>query len=381
MTKGKGKKKEKTFWYRGTYFDYPTLFLILFLFLFGLVMVMSASYYQGRVLYDDSTYYFKRQAIFGVLGLLVMYLVSHIQYQVLKNWSLIIMLGTILLLGLVYVVGSASHGSTRWINLGFISFQPSEIAKLSLIIYTAHVVTAKAGRLKTVWGTIGTLIVPIIALGLIGAENLSTAIACGIIVGCIWFVVNPKLLYIVIVILLALAVFILLFNMASYRSTRIQVWKDPASMDEGYQTMQALYAIGSGGWFGRGLGQSIQKMGYIPEAHNDMIFSVICEEMGIVGGIAIMIVFAMLIWRFRFIAEGAPDRFGALLVVGSIAHIAFQVILNISVVTNTLPNTGVTLPFVSYGGTSLIFLMVEMGIVLSVSRQIVPISMTEEVRS
>ncbi|MBR3539366.1 MAG: cell division protein FtsW [Eubacterium sp.] len=370
-------KKRRNFFYRGTYFDYPSLFLVLFLFFFGLVMVMSVSSYQGRVDFDDSLYYFKRQLLFGTGGLAAMWFVSHMRYQFLKNWSLVICVGTILLLGLVYVVGSASHGSTRWINLGFISFQPSEIAKMSLIIYTAHICTARSGYLKTVLGAIVAMLLPMIAIVMIAIENLSTAIVCGVIVVTIWFVATPKKWHMLLVLGAAVAFFIIFLNMASYRGGRIDAWLHPETSADGYQTMQALYAIGSGGLFGRGLGQSIQKMGFIPEAHNDMVFSVVCEELGIVGGIMIILVFGMLLWRFRFIAEGAPDRFGALLVVGVIAHIAFQVILNICVVTNTLPNTGCALPFISYGGSSLAFLMVEMGIVFSVSRQIVPLSKTE----
>jgi len=373
------KKKQKNFFYRGTYFDYPSLFLILFLFMFGLIMVMSVSSYQGSVEFDDSTYFFKRQLIFGSGGLLAMWFVSHIRYQYLKNWSLVICVGSMLLLILVFVVGSASHGSTRWINLGFISFQPSEIAKLALIIYTAHICTAKSAYLRSIVGTLIVMILPLICIILIAIENLSTAIVCGVIVIAIWFVATPKKWHLAIVLAVAAAGFFVFLNMASYRGGRIDAWLHPETSPDGYQTMQALYAIGSGGLFGRGLGQSIQKMGFIPEAHNDMIFSVICEELGIVGGMAIILVFGMLLWRFRFIAEGAPDRFGALMVVGIIAHIAFQVILNICVVTNTLPNTGCALPFISYGGSSLAFLMVEMGLVLSVSRQIVPISRQEEV--
>ena len=144
--------------------------------------------------------------------------------------------------------------------------------------------------------------------------------------------------------------------------------------ENGYQTMQGLYAIGSGGLFGRGLGQSIQKQGFIPEAQNDMIFSIICEELGILGAVGLIVVFLMLIWRFKFIAEGAPDRYGSLIVVGVMSHIGIQVLINMCVVTNVIPNTGVTLPFISYGGTSLVFLLIEIGIVLSVSRQIEPIS-------
>ena len=264
------KKKQKNFFYRGTYFDYPSLFLILFLFMFGLIMVMSVSSYQGSVEFDDSTYFFKRQLIFGSGGLLAMWFVSHIRYQYLKNWSLVICVGSMLLLILVFVVGSASHGSTRWINLGFISFQPSEIAKLALIIYTAHICTAKSAYLRSIVGTLIVMILPLICIILIAIENLSTAIVCGVIVIAIWFVATPKKWHLAIVLAVAAAGFFVFLNMASYRGGRIEAWLHPETSPDGYQTMQALYAIGSGGLFGRGLGQSIQKMGFIPEAHNDM---------------------------------------------------------------------------------------------------------------
>ncbi len=372
-------RKKKRIFIRGTYFDYPSLFLIIFLLLFGLMMVYSISSYKASVSLDDSAYYLKRQLMFGAGGFAVMLIMSKLRYQILKKWSVVIIIGTILLLLSVFVIGKASNGSTRWINIGFISFQPSEIAKLSLIIYTAYICTEKSGYLKTLLGTIIIMIIPVVCVIIIAVENLSTAVICAVIVIAIWFVSTPKPIYLLFVVL-AGALFLYLFiTLFSYRSDRLDAWKDPEHAANGYQTMQALYAIGSGGLFGRGLGQSVQKLGYIPEAHNDMIFSVVCEELGIIGGAALIIVFVMLLWRFRFIAEGAPDRFGALLVVGVIAHLGFQIILNISVVTNLLPNTGVTLPFISYGGSSLSFLLVELGVVLAVSRQIVPIGNTKEV--
>ncbi len=373
------KRKRKSIFVRGTYFDYPSLFLIVFLLLFGLMMVYSISSYKASVAMDDSAYYFKRQLLFGFVGFLVMLGISKLRYQILMTWSKVIMIATVLLLLSVFVLGKASHGSTRWINIGVISFQPSEIAKLSLIIYTAYVCTSKSGMLKTLFGTIRAMIVPVLVVGVIAVENLSTAVVCAVIVVGIWFVATPKPIYMLFVVLIGVAFLFVFIYFFSYRGDRLEAWRDPENSANGYQTMQALYAIGSGGLFGRGLGQSVQKLGYIPEAHNDMIFSVICEELGIVGGAAIIIVFGMMLWRFRFIAEGAPDRFGALMVVGVIAHLGFQVALNIGVVTNLLPNTGVTLPFISYGGSSLSFLLLEMGVVLAVSRQIVPIGKAKEV--
>ena len=184
--------------------------------------------------------------------------------------------------------------------------------------------------------------------------------------------------HVVVMLVVGVLFVIIMISMQGYRGERIQAWRNPEASSSGFQTLQGLYAIGSGGLFGRGLGQSIQKMGNIPEAQNDMIFSIICEELGIVGAVGLILVFVMLIWRFRFIAEGAPDRYGSLIVIGVISHLAFQVLINMFVVTNLMPNTGVPLPFISYGGTSLVFLLIEMGIVLAVSRQIEPLGSEEE---
>ncbi len=367
------RKRKKTSWFiKGTYFDYPALFLIIFLTAFGLVMVYSASSYKGNLMYGDNFYFLKRQAIFAVLGFFAMMFVSRIRYQKLKKLSRLMLFGEMILLILVFIIGSASHGATRWIGVGPIRFQPSEIAKMVLIIYMAHICTAKTKELHSIKDTVKLLILPVATVVIIAVENLSTAIICFVIVVAVLFVAMPKARYIVAFGVVGAVIAVIGIFTVGYRGDRIEAWLNPETSENGYQTMQSLYAIGSGGLFGRGLGQSIQKMGFLPESHNDMIFSVICEELGVVGAAAVIIVFLMLIWRFRFIAEGAPDRFGGLLVSGVIAHIAIQVIINISVVTNVIPNTGVTLPFISYGGTSLVFLMVEMGLVLAVSRQIRP---------
>ncbi len=364
---------------KGTYFDYPSLFLVLFLAMFGLMMIYSASSYVANSTFGDGAYYLKRQFIFSLMGILGMLALSRYRYQRFKKFVIFIMIAQFLLLVLVMIIGTTTNGSTRWIYLGPIGFQPSEIAKLSLVIYMAAMCSEHPELLKNLPGTGILFSVPIVIIGLIVKEILSTAIICAGIVVCIWIVSTPKLVYLIPVIIVgALAGLALIFG-TGYRSARIDAWLHPETAENGYQTMQALYAIGSGGIFGRGLGQSIQKMGYIPFAQNDMIFSVICEELGLIGGIGLIIVFVMLIWRFRFIAEGAPDRFGSLLVVGVLCHIGIQVLINMAVVTNVIPNTGVPLPFISYGGSSLIFLFFEIGIVLSVSRQIEPAG-TEELR-
>ena len=219
-------------------------------------------------------------------------------------------------------------------------------------------------------------------------NNLSTAIILVGIAYIMLIVANPKPAWIFAVTgvgVVAIVVFLVVFfqttdSASGFRFKRLLAWRNPEAyaQEEGYQTLQALYAIGSGGFFGKGLGMSIQKLGFIPEAQNDMIFSVVCEELGLFGGICIIVLFVIMIWRFMVIANNAPDMFGSMLAVGVLAHIAIQVILNIAVVTNTIPNTGITLPFISYGGTSVIFLMIEMGLVLNVSRNIrVPVPVRE----
>ena len=214
------------------------------------------------------------------------------------------------------------------------------------------------------------MIPPLILTAFIAIENLSTAIICGVIIVAILFVASPKYSHFIVIALFGVVGGALFILTAGYRSDRIDAWLNLETHPKGFQTLQALYAIGSGGIWGKGLGQSIQKMDFIPEAHNDMIFSVICEELGLVGGICLILLFIILIWRLTLIIFNARDLYGALLVVGVLAHVAVQVLINVAVVTNTIPNTGIPLPFISYGGTSLVFLLIEMGIVLSVARQI-----------
>ena len=370
--------KRKPKFSKGTYFDYPALFLTLFLALFGLMMIYSTSSYMANVDYGDAAYYLKRQFIFMVIGLFFMYLLSRYRYQRFKKFALFIVGAQILLLILVLIIGTTTNGSTRWIYIGPIGFQPSELAKLTLIIYTAAICSERPELTKSFKGFGILMIVPAILCGLIVKENLSTAIICAGIVVCIWFVATTKPMLIVPIVILGILAVIIFINLKGYRSARIDAWLHPETAENGYQTMQALYAIGSGGVFGRGLGQSIQKMGYIPFAQNDMIFSVVCEELGLVGAIGLLAVFLMLLWRFKFIADGAPDKFGAFIVIGVLSHIGIQVLINVAVVTNVFPNTGVPLPFISYGGSSLTFLLLEIGIALSVSRQIKPTSIQEQ---
>ena len=273
-------------------------------------------------------------------------------------------------------LGIEANGARRWVDLKVISIQPAEIVKIAVILCMAAILSY---NVKKVNGLISILMVYTLALipaGMIFliTDNFSSALIVAAI-GAIMLIVackNNKGFIALIIILMAIAVVGLLL-LGGFRATRIMVWLNPEqySSKGGFQVLQGLYAIGSGGLFGKGLGQSVQKLGFVPEAQNDMIFTIICEELGLFGGIAVLLLFAFLIWRFMVIANNATDLYGSLVAVGVMAHIAVQVILNVAVVTNTIPNTGVTLPFISYGGTSVVFLLSEMGIVLSVARRTV----------
>lgn len=358
------------FFYKGEYFDYPLLFVTLFLVAFGLVMIYSTSSYTAQLREGNAAYYLIRQGVFALLGMVLMLIVSRLDYRVWKNFSLIYMWGTIALLVAVLAMGVASHGAVRWISIGPFQFQPSEVAKSAIAIYTAHICTIKAARIRE-WKVIGKVaVVPLIAIALIAKENLSTGIICAAIVVVIIFVTSPNVKQFVIIGGIAVGIMGIFLMVASYRLERIDIWLNPEKYDKGYQTLQSLYAIGSGGLFGKGLGQSIQKLGFIPESHNDYIFSVVCEELGLFGAICVIGMFVFLIWRCVVIAFNTQDLFGALMVVGLTTHIAVQVLINIAVVTNSIPPTGVPLPFISYGGTAMIMVLIEMGIVLSVSRHL-----------
>lgn len=364
--------KKRPLWYSGRYFDFPLLGIVLCLVLFGLVMVYSTSSYRADELYGDSTYFAKRQLVFELAALAGMFVVSKIDYRRFARYSKYFLYLAMALLILVYIIGTASHGSTRWIYIGAFGFQPSEFAKLALIVYTADICTRKPRSLNTLKGLFRMMLLPLITIVLIAIENLSTAIICFGIVAIIVFVASPKNWHFVLMGVVGILMCVLFIATAGYRADRIRIWLAPEKYDDGYQTMQSLYAIGSGGFFGRGLGNSIQKMGFIPESHNDMIFSVICEELGLFGAVLVIIMFITLIYRCTVIAINSGDRFGGLIAVGVMAHIAVQVLINISVVTNTIPPTGVPLPFVSYGGSSIFFILLEMGLVLAVARQMKP---------
>lgn len=347
--------------------DYSLLAAVLFLTVFGLITLYSTSTYNGQVRFHDSAYYLKKQLFATALGMVSMYLVSRLDYHVLQKMAVPAYVISLMLSGAVLLVGDAYNGSRRWLSLGPLSFQPAEYAKLAVIMLLAKVVSSRKNNqsFKMITVVMGAVF-PIVAL--VGTNNLSTAIIILGIAVIMIFISNPRYLPFIWIALVGIGLITLFLSMEAYRLERLVVWMDPENHEKGFQTIQGLYAIGSGGVFGKGLGKSMQKLGFVPEAQNDMIFSVICEEMGLVGATGLMLLFGFLIWRFMIISTRAQDLFGALLVSGIMGHIAIQVILNIAVVTNTIPNTGITLPFISYGGTSVLFLLSEMGLALAVSR-------------
>ena len=353
------------------YFDYSLLFIVIFLVCFGLVMIYSTSAYNSQIVNDgDSFYYLKRQAMLAGIGMVLLFVASSVPYTYWKRFTLLAYVGINAMLLLVLVSGVASHGQKRWIALGPIQFQPSEMAKAILIVFLAHLATNRIKQLKTGMGVIKCFLWTLPMIVLVTISNLSTGIILLGITFIILFVASNQYKIFFGVIAGGVSMMVVFLNLAAYRMDRIEAWLNVETSEYAYQTRQALYAIGSGGVFGKGLGRSIQKLSYVPEAHNDMIFSIICEELGLFGAIAIILLFILLLWRCMIIANNAPDLFGALIVVGVMAQIGLQVIINIGVVTNTIPNTGIPLPFISYGGTSVIFLLCEIGLVLSVSRSI-----------
>ena len=379
MGNDKGNRKEGR---RTDYYDYNLLAVVILLVAFGLIILYSTSSYVAEMRFGDDMYFLKRQLLYAVISIAAMIFVSLFDYHILMKLAGLGYVLALILMGLVLSpLGVTRNGARRWLRLG-IQFQPSEIAKIAVIIFIPLVIVSMGRRFKS----IRAMMVPLI-LGLVqglGAylftDNLSTAIIIMAITVVIVFIAHPNTaLFLIGGAVGAAGVAGLVFYLvrtasssATFRIQRILVWLSPEEYSDtgGYQIMQALYALGSGGLFGKGLGNSTQKLGPLPEAQNDMIFSIVCEELGVFGGVLLLVMFGFLLYRLFVIAQNAPDLYGSLMVTGIFGHIALQVILNICVVINLIPTTGVTLPFVSYGGTSLLFLMMEMAIALSVSRRI-----------
>ncbi|QFJ55938.1 FtsW/RodA/SpoVE family cell cycle protein [Pseudobutyrivibrio xylanivorans] len=350
-------------------FDYTLLLLIIFILAFGLVMLYSTSAYAASLKKGDSIYYLRKQLQAALLGFGGMFFSTKIDY---RRWSPFVVpfyLVSVALCFFVNFFGVTINESSRWFAIGPVMFQPSELAKVSVILLIAQIVDRSPKTLKSFSKIllVGALISPI--FGVIVVNNLSTAVIILGIAFVMLFISYPKWKEFILAAVGVFAVGVISINMASYRATRIDAWLHPENHmeDKGYQTLQGLYAIGSGGLFGKGLGGSMQKY-IVPEAQNDMIFSIICEELGVFGVVCIILLYILLLYRLLFIANHAKDMFGSYICIGIMAHIAIQVILNIAVVTNTIPNTGVTLPLISYGGTSVAILLTELGLALSVSK-------------
>lgn len=364
------------------FYDYSLLFCIIFLTAFGLVMIYSASSYMAQIKFENASYFMMRQLKIAAFGLVVAIVISKMDYRWYAKFAVLAYVLSYVLMIATSMFGTWANGKRRWLAIGSISFQPTEFVKIALIVLLAAMIT-QMGKQINQWKAMAMVMgaaLPIAAI--VAANNLSSGIIIVGIAFVMLFVACKKkwpfflcggLGVLTIITAGPLAEVLEKIKLLKpYQLERIHVWLDPEAypLDGGFQVLQGLYAIGSGGLVGKGLGESIQKMGFVPEAQNDMIFSIICEELGLFGAVSVILIFLFMIYRFMLIANNAPDLFGALLVVGVMGHIAIQVILNIAVVTNTIPNTGITLPFISYGGTSVLFLMMEMGMVLSVSNQI-----------
>lgn len=372
------------------YYDYSLLVTIIFLCCFGLVMIYSSSSYIASLEYaksDGAAHFMIRQAQALVIGFVGMIIVSKIDYHFYKHFAV---LGYVLSVVIMVMVnytpfGIERNGKKRWFGIPGTNtslFQPAELVKIALILALACAINYLIKWIDR-WKVIGLLLLMVAPpTYLVIDNNLSSGIIIFGISCVMYFVASRKKLRFAVAVAAVAAVAIVFIEfgdtlvsmgiLEKYQLERIDVWKDPAAypLDGGFQVLQGLYAIGSGGIFGKGLGNSLQKLGFVPEAQNDMIFSIICEELGLFGAVSVILLFVIIIWRFMVIASNAQDLYGALLVTGALAHISIQVILNIAVVTNTIPNTGISLPFISYGGTSVVFLLAEIGLVLSVSRGI-----------
>ena len=367
---------------KGGRMDVPFLLLTLLLTVIGLVMLFSASFPSAYYETGNPAYYFKRQAIFAALGLSAMFVVAKINYQRWRGAARMLLIFSIFLLILVIIphVGITQNRATRWLGIeNVFTFQPSEIAKLAVIVYFADSISKKREKMLQ-WRE--GILPYVIILGVISILMLLEPHLSGTILivgtGAIMMAVGGMQGWLIGAGIGGVAAVAVLFvklvesGVISYGASRIAMWHDPwlDMSDDGYQMVQSLIAIGSGGLLGLGLGKGRQKFLYLPEEHNDFIFAVVCEELGLIGACVIMLIFAMLLLRGFWIALHARDRFGTLLVVGVMAHLGLQVFLNIAVVSGLVPATGISLPFFSYGGTALALQLVEMGIVLSVSRQI-----------
>lgn len=367
------KQKKSSFISKGK-LDISFLSFVLILLTVGLVMLFSASYAYSYAYFDNSYKFILRQSIFAVIGVGIMMAISKIDYHFWKKFSWILFFASIVMLGILLALPpmATDLDVKRWLAIGSFSFQPSEIAKFAIILLFSSLISANYKHMKS-FKFIAFLIVLLgLTCVLVVLEPHLSATVLIFAIGVVLMVVGGlQLRYIIAGGFSAIGLFVAAITIVGYSSDRIKYWIDPwaDASGSGFQTIQSLLAIGSGGILGRGIGQSRQKYLWVPEPHNDFIFSIVCEELGLIGALVIILLFCLLVWRGFTIAMRSPDRFGALLTIGLVFQVGLQAMLNIWVVTNTIPNTGISLPFFSYGGTSLLILLAEMGIVLSVSRQ------------
>ena len=360
---------------KGKQVDIVLLIVTIVLLSLGVIMVLSASAPYALNMYNDSYYFFKDQFVYAV-GVILMLVISLIDYRIYKRFAKIGLIAGIILIALVFVpgFGVTRNQATRWLDLGFFQFQPSELTKLAVILFFAAVLSQKKWREKLasspIWFLIFLAIPGIISLILLKQPHMSAAVVIIVIAATIMFAAGAKIRYFLGLVPLGVGALVGMIAMAPYRLDRLKYWLDPWAdlQGEGWQLAQSLMAVGSGGLFGLGLGQSRQKYMYLPEQYNDFIFAVWCEELGLIGGIFLIALFGIFIWRGIIVAMKCKDKFGSYMAVGITAMIGVQAIFNIAVVTGTIPVTGMSLPFFSYGGSSLIILLCATGILLNISR-------------
>lgn len=356
-------------------FDFWIFITVLILLSLGTIMIFSSSAaYCYNYFHGDTYFLLRKQLLYAPLGLVAMFVAMNFDYKKLGKLSPVLLVVSIVLLIIVAIpgIGMSLNGSRRWLDLGISSVQPSEIAKLAIILFFSYSLSKRKDQLNSFFkGLLPYLLLVGVFAGLLMLEpHFSCTIVIASVSCVILFTAGAKIRHFVLLSMPAIAGMIVIATQASYRLDRIKAFLDPwkYKQDEGWQTVQSLLAIGSGGLFGRGLGKSLQKFLYIPEPYNDFIFSVMAEEIGYIGVLVVMLLFIIFIWRGIKISMNAPDVFGSLVAMGITSIIAIQVIINIAVVTSSMPATGMPLPFFSYGGTSLIFLMSGIGILLNISR-------------
>ncbi len=354
-----------------TGFDFGFLFAVVILLTIGLLMVFSASYPYAYYKFSDGLYFIKRQLIWAALGTVAMIFTANFPYQKYKKYAFPILATSAVLLLAVLVIGIELNGAKRWLGFGSMTFQPSEVAKLALIIYFAASLAQTRTKIKEFKFLVRYWLILGVFLGLLLLEpHFSVCLIIGFTMVIMLLVAGAKFRYFAMLAIPVIPAGVAIAILEPYRLKRLTAFLDPFSdaLGSGWQIIQSLYAIGSGGLFGVGFGNSRQKFLYVSEPYNDFIFAIACEELGLIGALAILVLFALLLWRGIKIAISAPDLFGSLLVTGIIALVGVQVVLNIAVVTSSIPTTGIPLPFFSAGGSSLLFLMAAMGIVLNVSK-------------